>query len=169
MAKKSRRAPPNPKTLTKSGTKRGRKNATTRDNGAISAPCGRQPRAGTRKETVSSGRRVSNLEKRGASASNQAVTSEPPTKRSRRHPAASTASSDTSQSTTRRSQRTPSTADSAPVGLTEADIPRIVQEVLKGMPQARGNNSVHNDSGPTVEDDEFSEDDSIGKRRCVLA
>ena len=71
------------------------------------------------------------------------------------------ARSDTSQSTTRRSQRTPSTPDSAPAGLTEADIPRIVQEVLNGMPQARGNNSVHNERGLTVEDDEFSEDDSI--------
>ena len=169
MAKKSRRALPNPKASTKSGTKRGRKNTSTRENAAISAPRGRQPQAGTRKDTVSSGRRVSNLGKRGASALNQAVTSEPPMKRSRRHPAATTARSDTSQSTTRRSQRTPSSPDSAPVGLTEADIPRIVQEVLKGMPQARGNNSVHNDSRPTVEDDEFSEDDSIGKRLCELA
>ena len=169
MAKKSRRAPPNPKASMKSGTKRGRKNASTRENAAISAPRGRQSRAGTIKDTVSSGRRVSNLAKRGASASNQAVTSEPPTKRSRRHPASAMARSDTSQSTTRRSQRTPSSPDSAPVGLTEADIPRIVQEVFKGMPQARSNNSVHNDSGPTVEDVEFSEDESIGKRLCVLA
>ena len=138
MAKKSRRAPLNPKSLTNSGTKRGRKNASTRYNAASSAPRGRQPRAGTRRDTVSSGRRVSNLGKCGASASNQAVTPQPPTKRSQQHPAATTAHSNTSQSTTRRSQRTPSSPDSAPVGLTKADIPRIVQEVLKGMPQARG-------------------------------
>ena len=138
----------------------------TCDNAASSAPRGRQPRAAMRKDTVSSGRRVSNLGKHGASASNQVVTPQPPTKRSRRHPAATTAHSNTSQSNWR-SQCIPS-PDSAPVGLTEANIPRIVEKVLKGMPQGRGNNSIHNDSGPTVEHDKFSEDDSISKRLCAL-
>ena len=80
MAKK--RAPLNLKGSTNSGTKQGRKNASTRDNAASSAPRGRQPQAGMRKDTVLSGRRVSNLGKHGASASNQAVTPQPPTKRS---------------------------------------------------------------------------------------
>ena len=44
--KKSRRAPPNPKGTTISGMKRGRKNASTRDNAASSAPRADNPEPG---------------------------------------------------------------------------------------------------------------------------
>ena len=48
-------------------------------------------------------------------------------------------------------------------GLMEADIPQIVEEVLKGLPQSHVSGNQ-----PAVEDNELSADDSIGGYLLVL-
>lgn len=56
-----------------------------------------------------------------------------------------------------------SASNTAPAGLTEADIPQIIEKVLKGLPQSHvsGNQLA-------VEDNELSTDYSIGGHLLVL-
>ena len=81
MARKSKGVLPNP---TNSGVKRGRKKANNTTS-SESVPRGRPPRSGKGKDSAPMGRRDSNLGKQSASASNQAVTPQPPTKQTQRH------------------------------------------------------------------------------------